>query len=426
MGKSHFGTVSAQSGLPGGENQVKFGFRSWPIRRRLRRSRAVTLNREILLQGSSMRDPSGMNKLIFANLLYRPLRSLISISAVAIEVIMILSIVGIFMGMLNDQKERTNGIGADLMVWPSKASYMNGIGGAPMPAKDVLAIRRLPHVAVATPVIQQFITSPTVEVIFGIDYQSYDALKPFAFQSGTPFEEKNDVIVDDIFAHSDGGHRVGDTITILNHPFRISGIVDHGKGARKLLPIDTMGEYLGDEGKASVFYIKCDNPANADLVVQEIHSTRGFENFNVQTMEEWDTLMTPEHLPGFNIALKVVTFIAVLVGFLVIFQSMYTAVLERTREIGILKSMGASKLTIVGVVLRECALLGATGVLVGIAGTYGVRVAMHHIFPTTQFEITAFWLAKGAGIAFTGAVCGALYPAWMAARKDPIDALAYE
>ena len=52
--------------------------------------------------------------------------------------------------------------------------------------------------------------------------------------------------------------------------------------------------------------------------------------------------MTPDKLPGFNIALDVVTVIAVIVGFLAIFQSMYTAVLERTREIGILKSMGAS------------------------------------------------------------------------------------
>ena len=70
-----------------------------------------------------------------------------------------------------------------------------------------------------------------------------------------------------------------------------------------------------------------------------------------------------------------ITGIAVIIGFLVIFQSMYTAVLERTREIGILKSMGASKLAIVGVVLRECAVLAVAGVVVGIAGTYAVRVA---------------------------------------------------
>jgi putative ABC transport system permease protein len=372
-----------------------------------------------------------MNKLIFANLLHRPLRSLISIFAVAIEVIMILSIVAIFMGMLNDQKARTNGIGADLMVWPSKASYMNGIGGAPMPAKDVLALRKLPHVVDASPVIQQFITSPNVEVIFGIDYPSFNDLKPFTFQSGGPFTGPNDAIVDDIFAASlnpatGRPYQVGDSIVVLGHSLRISGIVDHGKGARKLLPIDTMGAFLGAEGKASVFYVKCDNPANTDLVVQEIHATRGFESFNPQTMDEWDTLMTPEHLPGFNIALRAVTVIAVVVGFLVIFQSMYTAILERTREIGILKSMGASKFTIVSLVLRECSVLAASGVLIGIAGTFIVRVILAHVFPTLHFEVTAPWIVKGALIAFIGSICGALYPAWMAARKDPIDALAYE
>ena len=94
-----------------------------------------------------------MNKLIFANLLHRPVRSIISVLAVAIEVIMILSIVGIFMGMLNDQKQRTNGIGADLMVRPSNASVLNGVGGAPMPIRTWPLPARLPHVAVASPVI---------------------------------------------------------------------------------------------------------------------------------------------------------------------------------------------------------------------------------------------------------------------------------
>ena len=75
----------------------------------------------------------------------------------------------------------------------------------------------------------------------------------------------------------------------------------------------------------------------------------------------WLEEMTPDKIPGFNIALDVVTFIAVVVGFLAIFQSMYTAVMERTREIGILKSMGASKWTIVDVVLRETAVHGGGG-----------------------------------------------------------------
>ncbi len=100
-----------------------------------------------------------MNKLVIANLLHRPLRSLISITAVAIEVVMILSIVGIFMGMLNDQKQRTNGIGADLMLLPSNASMFNGASGVALPVKDEEALLRLPHVTVASPAIQKISTS---------------------------------------------------------------------------------------------------------------------------------------------------------------------------------------------------------------------------------------------------------------------------
>jgi putative ABC transport system permease protein len=367
-----------------------------------------------------------MNKLIFANLVHRPVRSIISVLAVAIEVIMILSIAGIFMGMLNDTKDRTNGIGADLMVMPPGANIIAGMNGAPIPAEFGPFIAKLPHVEVVSPVIQKFNIVPKPEIIYGIDYPSFNALKPFVLLAGGPFQGPNDVMVDDVFASSGPGYHVGDTITILDHPFRISGIVEHGKGGRKMLSINTMGQMADAEGKASLFYVKCDSPANDKLVMSEIHSIPGLDNYPVNTVDEWLDEMTPSKLPGFNIALEVVTFIAVVVGFLAIFQSMYTAVLERTREIGILKSMGASKLTIVDVIRRETAAMALAGVILGIAGTFTIKLLIAKVFPTQHFEVTGIWIARGAGIAFLGAMAGALYPAWMASRKDPIDALAYE
>ncbi|MGA7242214.1 MAG: FtsX-like permease family protein [Terracidiphilus sp.] len=367
-----------------------------------------------------------MNKLVIANLLHRPLRSLISITAIAIEVVMILSIVAIFMGMLDSQKERTNGIGADVVVMPSNASMIAGVGGAPMSAKLAGFLAGLPHVTVAAPVITDFNMSSAVEILYGIDYKSYNALRPFVFLSGGPFQTPDDVIIDDIYARSGKGYRVGDTMSIKNHTFRVCGIVENGKGGRRVVPIDTLGSLIGSEGKASVIYLKSDNPANNNLIIEEIHDTKGLANYRVQTMEDLVSQYTPSRFPGFDLALDVVISIAVIVGFLVIFQSMYTAVLERTREIGILKSLGSSKGTIVSVVLRETALLAVTGVLLGIAATFGVRALLHLRFSTFAFELTAAWIGWGTLIAFVGAIGGALYPAWMAARKDPIDALAYE
>jgi putative ABC transport system permease protein len=367
-----------------------------------------------------------MNKLIFANLVHRPVRSIISVLAVAIEVVMILSIVGVFMGMLNDTKERQNGIGADLMVRPPNSNIMVGVSGAPMPIKFGDALRKLPHVAIVSPVNSKFVTTPKPEVINGVEFDSFDALKPFVFLEGGKFQGPDDAIVDDVFAASDKGYHVGDPVKILDHDFRIAGIVQHGKGARKMIPLETMDKITDAEERASLFYIKCDNPANEKEVVQEIHATHGLEDYPVDTVDDWLAEMTPDKIPGFNISLNVVRSIAVVVGFLAIFQSMYTAVLERTREIGILKSMGASKLTIVDVVLRETAVMALAGVVLGVAATFGVKLLIARLFPTQHFEITAPWVLKGAGIAFVGAMCGALYPAWMAARKDPIDALAYE
>jgi putative ABC transport system permease protein len=367
-----------------------------------------------------------MNKLVFANLIHRPMRSVISAAAIAIEVVMILSVAAIFLGQIDGQKIRTNGIGADMIIAPSGSSFVSALGGAPVPAKNVEALRKLPHIAVASPVIQKTSLGSSLEVLYGIDYPSYNALRPFVFTAGGPFQNPDDVIVDDVFAQTDKGYHVGDTIQIVGHPFHICGIVESGKGGRKMLSIDALGALMNSEGKASLFYVKTDDESNQEAVRQEILNTPGFQNYQVWTMHEWLSLMTPDHIPGFDIALNVVTFIATLVGFLVIFLSMYTAILERTREIGILKSMGASKTAIVTMVLRESVLMSVVGIALGIALTYMIHGWLLHRFPTIFFEITQTWLIRAAVIAFLGAVIGAAYPAFLAARKDPIDALSYE
>ena len=367
-----------------------------------------------------------MNRMIVANLLHRPVRSMISIIAIAVEVTLILVIVGFSLGMLNDSKQRQAGVGADVIVQPPGASNLMGISSAPVSIKVADVIHKMPHVTVVAPVVIQLNTANNVEVVSGIDLNTFEQLgSPFHYLEGGPFEQPNDVIIDDIAADSQKMH-VGSTMDMFNHQFRVVGIIEHGKLARKFLPIGTLQELIGAQGKASMFYVKLDDPKNADAVVKQVLSTPGMEKYTVRSMKEYLSLLTPESLPGLNKFIDVVVGVSMIIGFIVIFQAMYTAVMERTREIGILKSLGASKVYIVNLILRETVLLAVIGIALGIVVSYLASHAIVAKFRSLPVMIQPIWIVYAIVLATIGAMLGALYPAFKAAQKDPIDALAYE
>jgi putative ABC transport system permease protein len=367
-----------------------------------------------------------MNKMVVANLVHRPIRSLISIVAIALEVTLILLIVGLCYGILNDTKNRTSGIGFDVIVQPPGSSFFAAISGAPVSVKVADVLRRMPHVAVVSPVVWQIATGGGVEVIDGIDIASFEALGgPFRYLRGGPFRGPDDVLVDDYIARQ--RHvKVGDTMEILKHEFHVCGIVENGRGARKFVPMTTLQDLIGANGKASVFYMKLDDPANTEAVIDTVKKQPGMEKYSVLSMQEYLSMMTPSNLPGFRPFIFVVIGVSLVIGFLVIFQSMYTAVMERTREIGILKSMGASKLYIVNLVLRETVLLAVAGIVLGVGVSLAARLGIEHRWPLVHIDRSNDWMVRAAIIAIAGAAGGALYPAFKAAQKDPIDALAYE
>jgi putative ABC transport system permease protein len=377
-------------------------------------------------KASSFSGKNMMNRMIVGNLVHRPLRSLISVVAVALEVTLILLIVGLSLGMLQDQRTRNAGIGADVIVLPPGSSFIAGLTGAPMPIKIGEKLAELPHVKNVAPVVTQISSAGTLEIIAGIDLASYQKLSGgFDYLEGGPFQGPYDVLVDDLFAKSKHA-KVGDTIEILNNKFRICGIVERGKGARKFVPISTLQDLIGAKDKATIFYLKLDNPANADAVVEEIKHIPGMERYVVNSMASYLAAMSTSNIPMLSTFIDVVVGISMVIGFIVIFQAMYTAVMERTREIGILKSMGASKLYIVNVVLRETLLLALCGIALGIVVSLAARAALAHKFPLLQVVVDGGWMVRATVIGIGGAILGALYPAFKAAQKDPIDALAYE
>ena len=367
-----------------------------------------------------------MNKMVVANLAHRPIRSLISIIAIALEVTLILLIVGLCYGIMNDTKNRNVGIGFDIIVQPPGSSFLSGISGVPVSIKVADVLRKMPHVKLVSPIVWQINSSGGLEVIDGIDIANFEALGGrFHYVKGGPFQGPDDMLVDDFIARQKHV-KVGDTMEILNHQFRICGIVENGRGARKFVPMSTLQDLNNAQGKASVFYLKVDDLANTEAVVDEIKNQPGMEKYVSRSMADYLSMMTPSNLPGFRPFIGVVIGVSLVIGFLVIFQSMYTAVMERTREIGILKSMGASKLYVVNLVLRETVLLAVAGIVVGVIVSLAARVGIEHRWPLVHIDKSNEWMVRAAIVAIVGATLGAIYPAYKAAQKDPIDALAYE
>jgi putative ABC transport system permease protein len=283
----------------------------------------------------------------------------------------------------------------------------------------------LPHVDMVAFVVTIVSTQGVIELIAGIDLKTYEKLSgSFQYLAGGLFQSPDDCFVDDLFVRAKHV-KLNDKIEILNHPFRVAGIVEPGKGARKFLQLSMMQDLIGAQDKASIFYLKLDNPANADDVVNEIKAVPGMQNYVATSMAYYLSMMTTSRYPGVSKFIDFVIAISMIIGFLVIFQSMYTAVMERTREIGILKSLGASKLYIVNVILRETVLLAIGGIIVGVLFSLAARAGIDRR-STLRVVVTGGWILRATLIAIVGSIIGALYPAVKAAQKDPIDALAYE
>jgi putative ABC transport system permease protein len=362
-----------------------------------------------------------INKLVLENLRFRWVRTALSITAIAIQVAMVLTLVGLSTGLLEDQKQRARGVGADILVRAPSSSIISL--GTNMPAGVLAFARKQPHVAVATGVLMQgtgFLTSVT-----GIDLAEFHRLNGgFRFLHGGPFRAADDAIIDQYYADEHKLH-VGDTTEILNQRWHIAGIIEPGMLARLFVQLNVLQDLTSNPGKLTMLYLKLDDPALTSQVIGDL-KTR-LKDYQIYSMEEFTTLISPSRIPMLRPFIGVIIGVGVLVGFLVVFLSMYTAVLERTREIGVLKALGASPFYVLNILMRETTVLALAGSVLGIVLSYVTRWMIHSVAPGSLIQaIVPEWWPIATGIALVGALLGAAYPGMKAARQDAIEALAYE
>src|SRR5258706_5239476 len=179
-----------------------------------------------------------MGELIVRNLLHRPLRTLIGAMGIAVEVALVVLIVGLTSGLLTETARRIEGIGADIMLQPPSDSFLLAFGSAPMPIKIGDKLAELKYVQSVAPVLFQFNTSG-VEIVYGIEQESFRAVSGgFVFLQGHDLESPDDILVDDTAAKTQT-IQPGQTYRTFAHVWRVTGSDGHAKEAHIFVPLAT-------------------------------------------------------------------------------------------------------------------------------------------------------------------------------------------
>lgn len=369
---------------------------------------------------SSLYNGVLLNILVIENLRHRPVRTCLSLLAVGVEVTMILTLVGISTGTLDETARRARGVGADILV---RQTPLLGSSSASM-NQDVLDwFLKQPHISYATGTMIQPIS--LLDSLTGIDLAALEKLGGgFRFLQGGPFRDESDIIVSDYYA-KERGLRVGSTINLSNHEWRVAGVFESGKLAHVCARLDVLQNLTSNRKRLSQIYLKLDDPNHARTVAESLRQQ--LQGFYIYTMQDITSLANSNSIGLLRSFIHVVIGIAVIVGFIVVFMAMYTAVLERTREIGVLKALGASPIYILNLLLRETVLIAVGGTVVGILLTYGTQWLMQHGGPASLTQVTVYdWWPRAGAIAIAGSLAGATVPAVKALKQDAVKALSYE
>ena len=365
--------------------------------------------------------PFSLFQMFWGNLVARPLRCSLSILAIAIQVVLILMIVGLTSGVIAEWGKRVEGVGADILVQPPNSSIFFAFSSAVMQESLGDQIEKLPGVDEVAPTL--ILSDPkSLMIIYGIDYKRFNALsRGFIFRDGRPPEAPDEALADDIVAQT--RHlKVGETVTLINRPFKISGIVAHGKGARFFIPIRTGQDIVGADKRVSMFFVR----SKGDTESTRAEILKLNPQNRVRSMSEYVSLMNSSNLPELKPFIRTMVGLGIVISFLVVLLNMHTMIHERTREIGILKALGFSRFDIVQMLLGETAVLTIVGSLVGIGITFLTQAILKQTSPGLSILLTPGWVIGSIGLALVGAAAGATVPALRASGFDPVEALAYE
>jgi ABC-type antimicrobial peptide transport system permease subunit len=268
--------------------------------------------------------------------------------------------------------------------------------------------------------------SGTIFIMFGYAPNEY-SIQQFNIVEGGQLTNNRQIILGRLMANSIN-KAIGDTIEVGGSRFKVVGIYESGSAWEEMGGVITLRDaqaYMGRPRKVSMYMVKVNDPARAAEIVSRINDE--FPDVHASLSGEFvDQMPDMQNVDGL---LAAISFLAIGVGGIGVLNTMLMSVLERTREIGVLRALGWQRRRVLGMIMNESLLLGLAGGLAGIVVAFGLTY-LFTLIPMLGSMITSRWdmviFARAMGVALALGAIGGLYPAYRATRLRPIEALRYE
>lgn len=367
-----------------------------------------------------------MDSLVFSNMLHRPARTLVSVLGIAVGVLLIVFTVGLSNGTMRERGKREANVGAEIFFRASGSMGLSGTESFRLPVdlksriKDVEGVRTV--ISLGQNTVETADNNTGSRLIDGVEYAEYASVTGIDIREGRALGMAGDEAVIDTGFQRQKKYRIGDQLKLYDRDFKIVGTYEPAAGARVKIPLATMQGQLGGEGKVTAFLVKIDEGLDPRSVAERL-GQRFPDNQILLTSELEELYM--QGFPAMNVFLNVFIGVAAVISALVILLTMYTTVTERTRQIGIMKSLGMSNGQIAWTIAQEAMLISFLGIVTGVLLTFLVRALLTQV-TTLEVEMSPLVLGITLIIGLIGGAIGSLYPALRAARLDAVEALSYE
>jgi ABC-type lipoprotein release transport system permease subunit len=367
------------------------------------------------------RLPGGM---VIRNLWRRQTRTVLALLGIGIGIAAIVALGGVAEGMLETFTALMRDSQTDLLAIQadvdSDLSAIDERVGAHIAARsDVEAVSGMIMTAVNAEQMPMLL-------VFGYHPREF-AIRHFRIVEGEPLTARHQLILGRQAAEQ-MGLQVGDTLRLLESNFRVVGIYETGQAFEEIGVVIGLREaqaLTGRSHQAQLYAISLRDPKQAVAVRDELKATfPGIDfAFTAELAESVSDFRVMEDMVG------QISFLAVAIGGLGMLNTMLMSILERTREIGVLRALGWRRRRVLGMIVQESLVLGVVGGFCGVflglgltrllalmPGTFGAFGPLY----TPQLFVQAIVVSLIAG------VLGGLYPAWRATRMRPVEALRYE